>query len=107
MKEQVKKGLSAAVEAASAQGRFWEMHELLFRRQSELEDPELRQYAAELDLDVSRFDADRVGDAVLARIRRGREQEEATRQLWRDISMGRKPVEEYTAEQKGRRKKRG
>lgn len=61
---------AAAAEAASRQGRFWEMHELLFHRQKALEDDDLRGYAAELGLDPERFDEDRVGDAVSERIRR-------------------------------------
>jgi len=50
---------AAAAEAAARQGRFWEMHEILFSRQKRLEHSELRQYARELGLDVERFDADR------------------------------------------------
>ena len=61
---------SAAAEAASLQGRFWEMHTLLFRRQEALEDADLRSYAEELGLDVARFDSDRAGDPVLGRIAR-------------------------------------
>src|SRR3954462_13026878 len=61
---------SAAAEAAAAQGRFWEMHGLLFHRQKALEDADLRGYAAELGLDLERFGADRAGEGVLARIRR-------------------------------------
>jgi protein-disulfide isomerase len=61
---------SAAVEAAALQGRFWELHELMFRRQKALEDDDLRRYAADLGLDLERFDADRASAGVLARIRR-------------------------------------
>ena len=61
---------SAAAEAAGLQGAFWEMHELLFDRQKALEEGDLRGYAAEFDLDVDRFDADRASGEVLARIRR-------------------------------------
>src|SRR5438093_7900939 len=61
---------AAAAEAASLQGKFWSMHELLFHRQKALEDDDLRRYAAELELDVARFDSDRIGGGVLARIRR-------------------------------------
>jgi protein-disulfide isomerase len=61
---------SAAAEAAALQGRFWEMHELLFHRQKALGDADLLGYAAELGLDVHRFAADVRGAAVLARIRR-------------------------------------
>src|SRR3954464_5077557 len=61
---------SAAAEAAALQGRFWEMHELLFHRQDELEDNHLRRYAAQLELDVAQFDDDRTGSAVLGRIGR-------------------------------------
>jgi protein-disulfide isomerase len=61
---------AAAAEAAALQDRFWPMHELLFHRQAALEDDDLRRYAAELELDVARFDADRTGAAVRGRIRR-------------------------------------
>jgi protein-disulfide isomerase len=61
---------AAAAEAAAFQGRFWDMHELLFHRQKALEDDDLRRYAAELDLDVARFDSDRTGAAALARVGR-------------------------------------
>jgi protein-disulfide isomerase len=61
---------AAAAEAAALQGRFWEMHELLFHRQKALEDDDLRAYAAKLELDVARFDQDRLSPDVLRRIRR-------------------------------------
>ena len=51
-----------AVEAASAQGKFWEMHDLLYERQGEwhsLSEGELEtllvEYAEELSLDADRF----------------------------------------------------
>ena len=44
-----------AAEAAGAQGKLWEMHDLLFAHQDALEPAELRAYAAQLGLDVDRF----------------------------------------------------
>jgi protein-disulfide isomerase len=61
---------SAAAEAAALQQQFWAMHELLFHRQSALEEDNLRRYAADLDLDVALFDSDRVDVDVLGRVRR-------------------------------------
>ena len=61
---------SAAAEAAALQGRFWDMHELLYHRQKALEDADLHRYAVELELDVARFDQDRFSPDVLRRIRR-------------------------------------
>src|SRR6266480_3570841 len=61
---------AAAAEAAALQGRFWDMHELLFHRQKALEDGDLRGYAAQLGLDVAAFDRDRASTAVADRIRR-------------------------------------
>src|SRR3954469_14031393 len=61
---------AAAAEAAALQGRFWDMHELLFHRHKALHDEDLRAYATELGLDLERFVGDRGGDAVLERIRR-------------------------------------
>jgi protein-disulfide isomerase len=61
---------AAAAEAAALQGRFWDMHELLFHRQKALEDGDLRGYVGQLGLDVAAFERDRISQAVLDRIRR-------------------------------------
>ncbi|MDB6016167.1 MAG: bdbD [Pedosphaera sp.] len=44
-----------AAEAAGAQGKFWEMHDMLYENQNALEDEDLARYAAELGLDVPRL----------------------------------------------------
>lgn len=44
-----------AAECAGAQGKFWEMHDLLFQNQFGLEKDDLIQYADQLGLDVNRF----------------------------------------------------
>jgi len=62
--------LAAAAEAAALQGAFWAFHDALFADQGRLDDPHLWARARDLGLDVERFDADRRGDAVLARVRR-------------------------------------
>ena len=54
---------AAAAEAAARQGRFWDMHELLFHRQKALGDDDLHGYAAQLGLDVAAFDRDRASSA--------------------------------------------
>jgi protein-disulfide isomerase len=43
-------------EAAGAQGKFWEMHDLLYERQATLDDAHLQRFAEELGLDIERFD---------------------------------------------------
>src|SRR5580658_2178563 len=58
-----------AAEAAGAQGRFWEMHDMLYENQQALEDEDLAQYATALGLDVQRLMADVEADAHLARVR--------------------------------------
>jgi protein-disulfide isomerase len=63
-------GAAAAAEAASLQGRFWDMHDHLYHHQHALEDEDLRRYAAELGLEVERFDADRAAEPVLERVLR-------------------------------------
>lgn len=47
-----------AAEAAHVQGRFWEMHDLLFAHQDALGTDNLPRYAAELGLDTDRFSDD-------------------------------------------------
>jgi len=61
-----------AAEAASAQGRFWAMHDTLLTHQDELSPRDLRRHAASVGLDVDRFvedlrtreHAERVADDV-------------------------------------------
>ena len=72
---------AAAAEAAARQGRFWDMHELLFHRQKALEDGDLRGYAAQLGLDVAAFNRDRASTEVADRIRRDVESGLATGQV--------------------------
>ena len=69
---------AGAAEAAALQGRFWEMHDLLFSRQNALEDDDLRRYAEELRLDLHLFERDRRGSAVLERIGRDVESGDAS-----------------------------
>ena len=61
---------ACAAEAAALQGRFWEMHDLLFVDQGHLEDPHLWARAGALGLDLERFESDRRSEAVQARVER-------------------------------------
>jgi protein-disulfide isomerase len=61
---------ASAAEAAALQDRFWEMHEVLFHRQKTLGDDDLHRYAAELGVELDRFDGDRSSAGVQARIQR-------------------------------------
>jgi protein-disulfide isomerase len=72
---------ACAAEAAALQNQFWEMHNLLFRRQSALEDGDLRQYAAMVGLDAERFDRDRTSSSVMQRIGRDVESGIASREV--------------------------
>ena len=58
-----------AAEAAGGQGKFWQMHDLLFDNQSRLKLRQLRGYAERLELDMTRFDADMDDEIYLQRIR--------------------------------------
>jgi protein-disulfide isomerase len=58
-----------AAEAAAAQGRFWEMHDLLYENQEALEDEDLARYAGALKLDARRLESEVSSGAHLARIR--------------------------------------
>ena len=57
-----------AAEAAALQGAFWEMHDLLLDHQDALRPPDLIRYAAELGLDVERFEDDLRKHAGAARV---------------------------------------
>ncbi|MFE5335070.1 Na+/H+ antiporter NhaA [Isoptericola sp. NPDC056573] len=60
---------AVAAEAAHRQGKFWEMHDRLFTHQSRLEPDDLREHAAEIGLDLGRFDDDMTDEALHARVR--------------------------------------
>ena len=51
-----------AAECAGLQGRFWQMHDLLFRNVEELGDAYWRRYAGALALDLEKFDGCLAGD---------------------------------------------
>jgi protein-disulfide isomerase len=57
-----------AAEAAGAQGKFWEMHDLLFENQDALDDDSLTQYAVTLGLDARRLIAEVLAGAHIPRI---------------------------------------
>src|SRR4249920_4089071 len=57
-----------AAEAAEAQGKFWEMYELLLRPSSSLDLDSLVSHARELGLDTERFRREVTGRAYAAKI---------------------------------------
>ena len=62
-----------AAEAAGAQGRFWEMHDLLYEKQAEWSNagvarPLFLQYAQSLGLDAARFQQDIDSSGVAMRV---------------------------------------
>lgn len=54
--------------AAGNQGRFWEMHDLLFEHQRQLEEEDLESYAQRLNLDMERFRRDMTSAETQRRI---------------------------------------
>ncbi len=60
-------GAAEAAEAASAQGRFWEMHTLLFTRK-DLDYDNLKKYAAEIGIDPDQFQRDMENHSQISRV---------------------------------------
>src|SRR3954452_13779780 len=58
-----------AAEAAGAQGKFWEMHDMLFENQNALEDEDLARYAKNLGLDALHLASEVAASAHLPRVR--------------------------------------
>lgn len=58
-----------AAECAGEQGKFWEMHDLLFDNQNHLKLQHLRDYAGRLQLDMARFAAELTDHVYLQRVR--------------------------------------
>ncbi len=62
-----------AAVAAGNQGKFWEMHDMLFDHQSALEDEDIDGYARQLGLDMERFSADLRSPETQRRVEADRE----------------------------------
>ena len=60
-----------AAHCAGEQGKYWEMHDALFRNQRALSPPELREHARALGLDGARFETCLASGRYAARIERG------------------------------------
>ena len=57
-----------AAEAANQQGKFWEMHDKIFDNQAQMSPANYLKYAAEIGLDVEKFQADLKSDKVKKRV---------------------------------------
>jgi protein-disulfide isomerase len=73
MHEHARAAARAAV-AAQNQGKFWEMHDMLFENQHALEPSDLESYAERIGLDMERFRADMEAEETEAVIERNRAQ---------------------------------
>ena len=58
-----------AAESAGGQGKFWEMHDLLFANQDHLKAADLQRYAERLGLDMARYVAEMDDQVYLQRVR--------------------------------------
>ncbi len=63
-----------AAVAAGNQGKFWEMHDLLFEHQRPLEDEDIERYAEQLELNMDRFRADMASPETQRRIEADKEE---------------------------------
>lgn len=62
------KGAHAAAEAAHLQGKFWEMHDEIFKNQRQMSADTFLSYAKLIDLDIARFQKDVKSSAVLKKV---------------------------------------
>ena len=58
-----------SAEAAGAQGKFWQMHDLLFQNQAHLKDKDLYRYAGQAGLDLVRYTAEMDDHIYLQKVR--------------------------------------
>ena len=67
-------GAAVAALAAHQQGKFWEMHDLLFTNQQTLGDESYVKFAEQLKLDVAKFKADLKSEKLLKQVKDDAEQ---------------------------------
>jgi protein-disulfide isomerase len=58
-----------AAEAVGAQGKFFQMYDVLFRNQAHLKSTDLQRYASELNVDMARYVAEMDDHIYLQRVR--------------------------------------
>jgi protein-disulfide isomerase len=58
-----------AAEAAAAQGKFWQMYQLLFDNQAHLKPVDLKRHAEQLSLDMARYTAEMDDHIYLQKVR--------------------------------------
>jgi len=59
-----------AAEAASLQGKFWQMHDLMFAHQQELSDAKYAEWATQIGLDLARWQKDKESPEIAAQIQK-------------------------------------
>lgn len=57
-----------AAEAAGSQGKFWEMHDLLFENQENISEQTIRELAEGLGLDIKKFEKEMNSQAIREKI---------------------------------------
>jgi len=57
-----------AAEAAGVQNKFWEMHDLIYEHQDELDESNLSYFAETLNLDMDKFENDLQSQNVISKI---------------------------------------
>jgi protein-disulfide isomerase len=66
------KAAAIAAEAAHEQGKFWQMHDVLFANATELDDDSIYRYARQIGLDMRRFKQSYEGEKAKAAVERDR-----------------------------------
>jgi protein-disulfide isomerase len=59
---------AVATEAAALQGKYWEMHDIIFENQDQLDNDSLLDYARELGLGIAQFKKDMEDAALLKKV---------------------------------------
>jgi protein-disulfide isomerase len=59
---------AVAAEAASQQDKFWEMHDIIYENQEQLDWGSLLVYAKKIGLDLPRFKTDVEKDSIIAKV---------------------------------------
>jgi protein-disulfide isomerase len=65
-----------AAVAAMKQGKFWQMHHIMFENQERLEQTDIERYAQQIGLDLGKFRSDLGSDEIKERITKDKAQAE-------------------------------